>query len=100
MLPDEYYIRLYLTIAASVMVVVWLFLYFKYGARFKENIQAVNKDVFLLPELFFIGYGIIELFHIDIYGSRGQKRMKLLRELMPAADVAFYYYTTDRKSVV
>lgn len=94
MLPDEYYIRLYLTIAASVMVVIWLFLYFKYGARFKENIQAVNKDVFLLPELFFIGYGVIELFRIDIYGSRGQKRMKLLRELMPAGDVAFYYYTT------
>lgn len=94
MLPDKYYIRLYLTIASSVMVFIWMFLYFKYGRKFKENIQAVNKDVFFMPELFFIGYGVIDLFRINIYGGRGQKRMKLLREIMPAEGVAFYYYTT------
>lgn len=94
MLPAEYYIRLYLTIASSVMVVIWLFLYFKYGGKFKENIQAVNKDVFFLPSLFFIGYGVIDLLRINIYGDRGQRRMKLLREIMPADEVAFYYYTT------
>lgn len=94
MLPDKYYIRLYLTIASSVMVFIWMFLYFKYGRKFKENIQAVNKDVFFMPELFFIGYGVIDLFRINIYGGRGQKRMKILREIMPAEGVAFYYYTT------
>lgn len=94
MLPDKYYIRLYLTIASSVMVFIWMFLYFKYGRRFKEEIQKVNRDVFFMPELFFIGYGVIELFHVKIYEGRGQKRMKLLREIMPAADVANYYCAT------
>jgi len=94
MLPEEYYIRLYLTIVASVAVVIWLFLYFRYGGKFKENIQAVNKDIFFLPDLFFIGYGVIDLFRINIYGDRGQKRMKILREIMPLDEVAFYYYTT------
>jgi len=94
MLPDGYYIRLYLTIASSLFVIAWMFLYFRYGRKFKENIEAVNKDVFFLPDIFFIGYGVIDLFHINIYVERGQKRMKLLREIMPAEEVPFYYYTT------
>ena len=94
MLPDEYYIRLYLTIASSLFVIAWMFLYFRYSGKFKENIEAVNKDVFFLPDIFFIGYGVIDLFHINIYAERGQKRMKLLREIMPAEEVPFYYYTT------
>ena len=94
MLPDEYYIRLYLTIASSLFVIAWMFLYFRYGRKFKENIEAINKDVFFLPDIFFIGYGVIDLFHINIYAERGQKRMKLLREIMPAEEVPFYYYTT------
>lgn len=84
MLPDEYYIRLYLTITSSLFVIAWMFLYFRYGRKFKENIEAINKDVFFLPDIFFIGYGVIDLFHINIYAERGQKRMKLLREIMPA----------------
>lgn len=94
MLPEEYYIRLYLTIAAAVVVVIWMFLYLKYGREFKENIEAVDTSVFFLPELFFIGYGIIDLFKINVYNEKGQKRMKVLREIMPPDEVAFYYYTT------
>lgn len=94
MLPGEYYIRLYLTIASAVAVIIWMFLYIKYGREFKENIQAVDKNVFFLPEFFFIGYGVIDLFHINVYGDRGQRRMKFLREIMPDDEAPFYYYTT------
>lgn len=94
MLPEEYYIRLYLTIAAAVTIVIWIFLYLKYGREFKENIAAVDTSVFFLPEFFFIGYGIIDLFKINVYNEKGQKRMKVLKEIMPSDEVAFYYYTT------
>lgn len=93
MLSEGYYIRLYLTIASVLPVVFWLFLYFRYGRQFKENIQAVDEDAFSLTYLFFIGYGVIDLFHINIYSERGQKKMQMLREIMPKDNVPFYYYT-------
>lgn len=93
MLPESYYIRLYLTIASVLPVVFWLFLYFRYGKRFEENIQAVDEDAFSLSSLFFIGYGVIDLFRINIYSERGQKKMQMLREIMPKDNVPFYYYT-------
>ena len=59
MLPDEYYIRLYLTIASSLFVIAWMFLYFRYGRKFKENIEAINKDVFFLPDIFLVEPGAV-----------------------------------------
>lgn len=94
MLSEEYYIRLYITIAAALPVFFWIFLYFRYGNKFKENLQAVDKEVFSFSFLFFIGYGVIDFFHINIYSERGQKKMQLLREIMPRETVPFYYYTT------
>ncbi len=94
MLSPEYYIRLYITITAIVPILFWMFLYFRYGSKFKENLQAIDTEVFSFSFLFFIGYGVIDLFHINIYSEHGQKKMQLLREIMPRESVPFYYYTT------
>lgn len=94
MLPQEYYVRLYITIAAAIPVLFWLFLYFRYGRQFNETIAAVDEDVFSFSFLFFIGFGVIDLFKINVYSERGQKKMKLLREIMPREATPFYYYTT------
>lgn len=83
-----------LTMAAvgTVLVIFWVFLYLKYRNAFDQILLAVDKNIFALPELFFIGFGVIDLFHINLRTVRGLRKEKKIAEIYGAKYAEFYHY--------
>lgn len=64
----------------SIMVVFWLFLFFKYRTTYDQMISALDSKQFPLCELYFIGLGFIDLFHINLRTDSGKKKEKKIAE--------------------
>lgn len=77
---------------ATVVSLFWCFLYFKYKAAFDDVIAVIDKNKFMLSELFFIGFGFLDLFRVDLKNERGAKREKKIAELYGEKYAAFYRY--------
>jgi len=78
----------------TVVSLFWAFLYFRYNRKFQDVLTAVDEKEFLLPELFFIGFGVIELFHINMQSPYMNKRMRTISEVRGEKYAAFYTYIT------
>lgn len=90
---STWYLQAGLAAVGGVFSLLWIFLYLKYGSKFKEYIVAVDTSQYLGRSIFFIGYGAVELFHFDLYGERAQAKKKLMAELYETDYVPFHYYT-------
>lgn len=87
------YLLPYLCVAlATVISLFWGYLYFKYKAAFDDVIAVIDKNKFMLSELFFIGFGFLELFKVDLKNERGLKREKKLAEVYGEKLAPFYRY--------
>lgn len=76
----------------TLLVLFWVFLYIRYRNSFDQLLLAVDKDLFFLPELFFVGFGVINLFRINIRTERGRKKEKKIAEVYGAKYAEFYHY--------
>ena len=76
----------------SVLVLFWTLLFLKYRNAFDEVLNAIDSELFLLPELFFIGFGVIDLLKINIKTERGRKKEKVIAEIYGAKYAEFYHY--------
>ena len=77
---------------ATIASLFWGFLYFKYKAAFDDVIAMIDKNKFMLSELFFIGFGFLELFRVDLKNERGVKREKKIAEIYGEKLAPFYRY--------
>lgn len=78
--------------AGTLFALFWLFVYFKYMHSFKDVIDAIDKKKYMLGELYFIGFGIIKLFRINIKNKKGRKKIKEIGEIYGDKYAEFYYY--------
>lgn len=76
----------------TLIVVFWCIVYFKYKNKFDEVIVAIDKKQFILPEAFFIGFGVISLFHINLRSISGRKKEKKLAEIYGEKYAEYYHY--------
>lgn len=60
----------------TFFILFWLFLYIKYRNAYGQVIDAIDKKKFMFGEIYFIGFGFITLFHINIKTERGSKKIK------------------------
>lgn len=78
--------------AATAAGLFWCYLYFKYKTAFDDVIALADKKKFMLSELFFVGFGFLELFRVNIKNERGLKREKKIAEIYGEKHAAFYRY--------
>ena len=55
----------------TFFILFWLFLYIKYRNAYDQVIDAIDKKKFMFGEIYFIGFGFITLFHINIKTEKG-----------------------------
>ncbi len=80
------------TALATGIGLFWSFLYFKYNHTFDEVISIMDKHKFMFPELFFIGFGFLELFKVNLKNERGLKRERKISEIYGEKYATFYRY--------
>ncbi|MCR5587222.1 MAG: type II secretion system F family protein [Lachnospiraceae bacterium] len=84
-------IRIIFSLLGAVCSIFWFINFFKYKNDYKQYIGAIDKKQYLLPEMFFIGFGIIDGFHIDTNNKYANTQIKLFAELYSEKYSRFYF---------
>jgi len=76
---------------ATLLTIFWALLYQKFQHSFDELfLSKIDKKQYQLSELFFIGFGFIELFHINLKTERGRKKEKKVAEIYGEKNAPFH----------
>lgn len=76
----------------TIIVAFWCIIYFKHKNGFDDIISAIDKKQFILPEAFFIGFGVISLFHVNLKSVSGRRKEKKLAEIYGEKYAEYYHY--------
>lgn len=88
----SYLILFSLLTAGTIMTALWMFLFCRYRRGFNQVITYLADKKFMMSEVFFIGFGLIDLAGINLNTERGKKREKIISELYGKRYAAFYRY--------
>lgn len=76
----------------TALALFWLFIYFKYNKQYSEVYGAVDTKEFFMPELFFIGFGIMDLLKIDLFRPYFLRQKKKIAEVRGDKYSDFFQY--------
>lgn len=91
--------------AGTLLVVLWVMLYLRYSSQYDVMIAAIDKKQFFLPEIFFIGFGFMDMFKVNLKTEAGRKKEKKIAEIYGEKYAEYYHncivggqitYTCDR----
>lgn len=80
-----------MAVAGTAFLILWLELFVIYAGEFKANITQVPKGQYLLPSLFFIGYGFMRQFHVNTYKERSMDKLRLFAEIYGQPKARLHY---------
>ena len=78
-------------IVSTVLVCFWVFLFLRYRNKYDEEISAIDPKQYFLPELFFIGFGVLDMFRINMKTERGRRKEKKIAEVYGDRYAEFYH---------
>lgn len=81
-----------MAIAGTAAVSLWVLLFILYRRQFDDIISAIDSKQFAMPEIFFIGFGFLKLFKINLKTTQGRKKEKKLAEIYGKKYAEFYRY--------
>ena len=86
-------------IVATVLFIVWIFLFFRYKKSYEGLVDDIDEHIFTLKNIYFIGLGAIELYEQikqkKISGSdKALEKTKALAEVFGRDNAELYYYIT------
>ncbi len=94
-----YGLMLVCLIAATLLFIVWVFLFFKYKKQYQGMVDGIDGKIFTLKDIYFIGLGAIEIYEqvkqkkISI-SDKALEKTKQLAEVFGRDSAELYYYIT------
>ncbi len=84
-------------ILATVLIIAWMFLFFRYRKQFSGMVETVDEEIFTGKNIYFIGLGAIELYENASSkkiseSDKAIERMKHLGEIFGRDSAEMYYY--------
>jgi len=71
---------------------LWLLLHIKYKNEFADVISSISEDEYKIPELFYIGFGFLQMIKYDFYSEKARKKIKDISEVRGQQYAKYYYY--------
>lgn len=84
--------QLIATAVATPLVLLWIVLVHVFGRKYEEIIDTIDPDEYQYPELYGLGFGLMELFHFDMTSDMAVKRIKQISEIKGKKYAAYYFY--------
>lgn len=96
----KFFFMLILSVLSTLFFIIWVLLFFKYRKRYGILIQKIDKKIFTLKELYFIGLGFIEFYEKRTgekitSDDKATVRIKELAEVFGRDNAELYYYVTQ-----
>lgn len=91
-------------IIATLMLLVWLFLLFRYRKQYEGLLDNVDGKIFTMKDVYFLGLGCIEIYErvkekkITVE-PKAIERMKELGEIFGRDSAELYYYITTASRI-
>ena len=79
---------------ATLAVLGWFALCVKYKDGFDAVIASIDEESYRMPELFFAGFGIMDLIHFDLSSRKARKRIHEIAEIYGKKYAQYHYYVT------
>lgn len=76
----------------TVMVILWAILYMKYRNSFDNILVSIDSKKFMMPELFFVGFGFMDMFKVNLKTEGGRKKEKKIAEVYGEKYAEYYHY--------
>ena len=89
----DYLIAYILAALGTLLVLFWAFLYLRYKDGFDDILVTLDSKQFMMPELFFIGFGFIDMFKVNLKTERGRKKEKAISEIYGEKYATYYHYS-------
>ena len=77
---------------ASICVFLWVYLHLTGKDKYETVLAGINKDDYSMAELYYIGFGFMQLIHYDMETKRARKRIKEIAEVYGKKYAVYYYY--------
>lgn len=79
---------------ATLAVLGWFALCVKYKDGFDAVIASIDEESYRMPELFYAGFGIMDLIHFDLSSRKARKRIHEIAEIYGKKYAQYHYYVT------
>ena len=87
----DYTMMYMIATVATCLSILWIVLYMKYKNTYDNLLAAIDGKQYLLPELFFIGFGFIDMFKINLRTEYGKKKEKKIAEVYGEKYAEYYH---------
>ena len=84
--------KIVMLLIATVSVVVWAILAVRYETEFEEFIKSIDPEKYYYPELFCVGFAIMNFLRIDTKSDKARKRIKEISEVQGRKYAEYHYY--------
>lgn len=84
--------RITILVIATVLVLAWIILAVKYEAVYESYTASIDPKKYRYPELFCIGFSIMDFLKLDTKSKRARKRIKEISEIQGRKYAEYYYY--------
>lgn len=91
--------QIVMTVISTLLVFLWIYLINHYGSKFESVIETIDPEEYRYPELFGVGFGLMELAHFDLTSDRSVARIKKISEIKGKKYAAYYYYVMTGQKV-
>lgn len=99
-----YELMLVCAFLATIMLVIWLFLYLKFKKQYAGILDGVDSKIFTLKQLYFLGLGAIEIYEHTkrdkiTASAKAVEKMKNLAEVFGRPNAELYYYISAAATI-
>lgn len=84
--------RIFLLAAATLSVAIWIVLALKYAETYESVTASIDAEKYRYPELFCIGFAIMNFLKINTKSKKARKRIKEISEVQGKKFSEYYYY--------
>lgn len=87
--------RLILLLLATGMTLLWIILEKKYEGTYQQVVSSIDPEKYKYPELFTVGFALMEFLKINSRSKKGRKRVKEISEVQGKQYAEYYFYVIN-----
>lgn len=87
--------RIALLIIATVLTGIWIILSMTNEKEYKDLIDSIDPEKYRYPDIFCVGFSIMQLLKFDSNSKKAKKRIKEISEIQGSQYAEYYYYVIN-----
>ncbi len=88
-------VQLILLVLATGMTAAWILFAKRYEASYAQIVSSIDPEQYKYPELFTVGFALMEILRINSRSKKGRRRVKEIAEVQGRQYAEYYFYVIN-----